>query len=724
MFKSLGESDTNLKACTSTDDELTEVFFFPKPEENIKLVEEWSNLSVISDVLVDDLIGEGNPQIYTLCAAGHRSSLAVLKHGLSVTEVGNSQLPKKALSVWTLKEKNADEFDKYVIISFQKNTLVLLIGDKIVEVKETPIDTRKSTILVSLLQDDSIVQVHSSGIKHIRPNGVSSEWQADQGKITFAACNSKQLAVSIQGGELIYFELDSEGGLAEREKVNLDSEVLCMSMGEIPAERQRSKFLAVGFIDNTVGLYSLDVDSCLLKMSHQFLPATPESVCLAEYDDPSGSVSDEDRSGSQLFLHVGLTNGALFKTSVEKLTGSLTETRTRFIGTSPVKLFRLRVGGRNTVISLSSKPWISYLHKDNFIMTPLIYNSLDYVWGFQSSICQNGVVAIRDNFLKIFKIENLGDLFSQTTMPLRYIPRKIMCHQQSRNIFIMEGMHRAYSENENKRQLAKLREQYPNEPNYNESYKLVAPEGTWASCVRIVSPFSLTTTDLHELKNNETAISMCIVNFDQYKEDTFLLVGTIKDYQMMPQSKSSCFVHTFFLEEGGKKMQLFHTTTVNGIPYSLAPYKGKVLAGIGNMLRMYDIGKKQLLKKCEYKHLYMGINNIYTFGERIFVTDISDSFHLLKHKARENQFVEIADDVLPRWITSAAVLDYHTLVGADKFENLFVCRLPESIDEEVNEDFFTYKFKWEAGYLNGASCKVFLYLPSLNRSATTSSARS
>jgi splicing factor 3B subunit 3 len=84
---------------------------------------------------------------------------------------------------------------------------------------------------------------------------------------------------------------------------------------------------------------------------------------------------------------------------------------------------------------------------------------------------------------------------------------------------------------------------------------------------------------------------------------------------------------------------------------------------------------------------------------------MSDSFHLLKYKPRENQFVEIADDVLPRWITSAAILDYHTLVGADKFENLFVCRLPDSIDEEINEDFFTYKFKWEAGYLNGAACK-------------------
>jgi splicing factor 3B subunit 3 len=704
---SLGEKEENPKICSSTDPESTNVVFFPKPVENLKLVEEWSNLSVISDMLIEDLIGEGNPQIYTLCAAGHRSSLRVLKHGLDVTEVAKPDLPRKALSVWTLKEKNSDEFDKYIIISFQKNTLVLLIGEVVVEAKDINLETKKSTLMVCLMEDDSIVQVFPTGIRHMKPGGTNfSEWTCEHGKVTSAACNKKQVALAVQGGELIYFELDSDGSLTEKERNKLDSEILCMSIGDIPKDRQRAKFLACGFTDNTVRLFSLDVGTCLLKLSHQSLPSAPESVCLVEYDDPASKFEDGASNG-QLFLHVGLTNGALFKTSVEKMTGSLTETRTRFLGTDPVKLFRVRVGGRNTMLALSSRPWISYLHKDSFMVTPLIYKGLDYVWSFHSSISQESIVGVKDYRLKIFKIENLGELFSQTTMPLRYMPRKILCHQKTRNMFIMEGMHRAYSESENKKQLTKLREAYPNEKNFSDSYKLVAPEGTWASCVRIVSPFSLTTSDLHELKNNETAISMSIVNFERYKDDsdTFLLVGTIKDYVMMPKSFTSCYVHTFLLDENGKKMQAIHTTTMDGIPYSLAPHKGKVLAGIGYMLRMYDLGKKQLLKKCEYKHLYMGVNNIFTFGERIFVTDLSDSFHLLKHKTNENQFVEIADDVLPRWITSAAVLDYHTLVGADKFQNLFVCRLPESVDEEVNEDFFTYKFKWEAGYLNGAACK-------------------
>ena len=669
------------------------------------LVDEWQSMASITNMLVDDLVGEGSNQIYALCAAGYRSSLRVLKHGLQINEVANSQLPKKPSCVWTLKAKYTDENEKFIVLSFQKNTLVLLIGDTIVDDKDTKLETKKATILPALLQDDSILQVFSTGFRHIKPDGQISEWTSDQGKVTNAVANGKQIALSIQGGEIVYFELDNQGSITEKDKVTLDSEILCMAISDIPKDRQRAKYLACGFTDNTVRLFSLDVGSSLLKVSGQAMPTTPESVCLIEYDDPGYIKGDEDYQNNQVFLHVGLINGSLFKTSVDKLEGSLTETRTRFLGTAPVKLFKIKIAGRTAMIALSSKPWICYLFRDSFMVTPFIYKSLDYVWSFQNNICPDGVVGIKDNFLKIFKILNLGDLFSQTSMPLRYTPRKIMCHEQSRMLFVMEGMHRAYCESENKKHLLKLREAYPNEPNFSENLKLIAPEGTWASCIRIVSPFSMTTTDLHELKNNETAMSMAIVNFDQYKDDTFLLVGTIKDYVMMPKSFSSCFVHTFLLEEGGKKMQILHTTTMDGIPYSLCTHKGKVLAGIGYMLRMYDIGKKQLLKKCEYKHLYMGVNNIYTMGERIFVTDLSDSFHLLKHKTRENQFVEIADDVLPRWVTSAAVLDYHTIVGGDKFENLFVCRLPESVDEEGNEDFNTYKFKWEAGYLNGAACK-------------------
>jgi splicing factor 3B subunit 3 len=91
------------------------------------------------------------------------------------------------------------------------------------------------------------------------------------------------------------------------------------------------------------------------------------------------------------------------------------------------------------------------------------------------------------------------------------------------------------------------------------------------------------------------------------------------------------------------------------------------LAGVGNRLRLYEIGRKKLLRKAEIKNLNSPINTIKTWGERIYATEVNDSFHMYKYKAREQTFYDIADDILTRYITATAILDYHTMIGADKF---------------------------------------------------------
>ena len=51
-------------------------------------------------------------------------------------------------------------------------------------------------------------------------------------------------------------------------------------------------------------------------------------------------IVDEER---QIFLNVGLNNGVLLKTVIDSVTGNLTDTRTRFLGSKPVKLFKITV---------------------------------------------------------------------------------------------------------------------------------------------------------------------------------------------------------------------------------------------------------------------------------------------------------------------------------------------------------------------------------------------
>jgi len=144
---------------------------------------------------------------------------------------------------------------------------------------------------------------------------------------------------------------------------------------------------------------------------------------------------------------------------------------------------------------------------------------------------------------------------------------------------------------------------------------------------------------------------------------------------------------------------------VENVPGALAPFQGRLLAGVGNLLRIYDLGKKKLLRKCETKVsqcflfliLWTDINvisqllpnfvkTIHTMGDRIIVGDISESFHYLKYKKTENQFYIFADDTAPRWVTSSTLLDYDTVAGGDKFGNVFICRLPTELSDEIDDD--------------------------------------
>lgn len=390
--------------------------------------------------------------------------------------------------------------------------------------------------------------------------------------------------------------------------------------------------------------------------------------------------SFEEEATAQLFLHVGLNNGVLLRTAVDGVTGNLTDTRTRFLGSRPVRCFKILIHNEPSMLALSSRSWICYHYLSKYYVVPLSYDPFDYAAGFNSTVCAEGIVGISSNNLKIITPERLGELFNQTTLPLRYIPRKMTIHPESHYLVLIESSNRSFCDrerNELKKQLYQGNEEIMQLPEAQIG-ALRAPSGCWASCVRVVEPISLKTLDLVELENNESATSLHLLNFSSHEGELILIIGTVKDLVFQPRSFSACFLYAFSFTENGTRLQMLHKTAVEDIPYCLTAFKGKLLAGIGNKLRLYDIGLKKMLKKAELKGFSTGINTIQTHGERIFVTDLADSFHVLKFRPKLQTFYEFADDILPRWITSACILDHRTIVGGDKFENVFVCRLPSS----------------------------------------------
>lgn len=227
--------------------------------------------------------------------------------------------------------------------------------------------------------------------------------------------------------------------------------------------------------------------------------------------------------------------------------------------------------------------------------------------------------------------------------------------------------------------------------------------GQWASCVRVVDPSTLSTTQCLELDNNEAALSLAVVAFEVAPEAGALLcVGTAKGLRFNPRGDEGGFVRVYRFSSNGQTLELLHSTDVGGVPRAMAAFRGRLLVGVGGLLRMYDIGKKKMLKKCEYRSLPCEIATIHTTGPRIYVGDAQESVHFMKYKRAENKFYVFADDSIPRHITAVAPLDYDTVAGADRFGNAFVLRLPPELSAAVEEDPTAGKFALESGTLGGA----------------------
>ena len=345
------------------------------------------------------------------------------------------------------------------------------------------------------------------------------------------------MIIALTGGEIIYFELDAPGNLIEVEKKDLAMEAACVDVGPIPEGRQRSRFLAVGGWDNTVRILSLDPEDCLTILSTQALPALAESLAvrmLCKHEHVRAffvfavwcvQVVEMERKGSeaglpQLYLNVGLQSGVFMRTAIDSITGVLSDTRTRFLGNRPIRLFKVTVRDSTGVLALSSRSWLCYDYLSRFHLVPLSYEMLEYASNFASDQCPEGLVSICGNTLRILTVERLGEVFNQQIIPVRYTPRRWAVHPSTSYLVTIETDNNALTLKEEAKALQDIMTDadappqvhpdfmnlngVPNEEMPRSIYGISrAGPGKWASCIRVLNAIEGQTLSILELDNNE-----------------------------------------------------------------------------------------------------------------------------------------------------------------------------------------------------------------------------
>eukprot|EP00730_Choanoeca_flexa_P003436 TRINITY_DN11412_c0_g1_i1.p1 TRINITY_DN11412_c0_g1~~TRINITY_DN11412_c0_g1_i1.p1 ORF type:complete len:1210 (+),score=373.66 TRINITY_DN11412_c0_g1_i1:24-3653(+) len=710
---SLGDNEDEPQFLSSDEDEAT--YFRPRGLLNLALLDSLDSLSPILDAKLADIGHQDSPQLYSVCGRGATSTLRVLQHGLQVAEMASSELPGNPSAIWSVKRHVDDESDAFMVLSFTDATLVLGIGETVEEVTDSGFLGTVPTLWACRIGDDALLQIHAEGIRHIRYDSRVNEWKTPgKNSITHCAVNERQVAIVLSNGELVYFELDRTGQLNEyTERMEMTSQVTALALAPVAESAHTAKFLAIALDDQTVRVISLDQNNCLQPLNMQALPGTTaSSLCIVEVAGAPGEPST-------LSLNIGLDNGVLMRSTLDNVTADLSNARTRYLGSRAVKLFRIHVNGEHAVLALSAKPWLCYRFQGQSRISPLSYDSLEWASAFTSELCPEGMAAVTGNTLRIVALEKLGSVFHQSAIPLEYTGRKLQLDEQHALAFIAEGDQGNYtaakraevlSNPETSGRMEDLPDMAtastPLDPKqFGHAY---VGEHHWAANIRVVNLKQGETTCLIPLEQDEMVLSLAKVAFGAGEGPLHLVAGVVKGWKPLDQTFDSAFLATYMLSGSNMdQLVLVHKTPVmGGLPAALAEFNGRLLAGVGKYLRLFDLGKKKLLRKCENKHLPNQIVSISSMGTRIVVADQKESFFWVKFKPAENQLVIFADDTNPRWCSAMLMLDYNTVCGADKFGNIVVARLPEDVTDYVEEDPTGTKAFWSRGLLNGASQKM------------------
>ena len=391
----------------------------------------------------------------------------------------------------------------------------------------------------------------------------------------------------------MYYELDLTGSFKEvHVSQSLPETIISMHIGPVPEGRQRTRLLAIGCSDDAVRIISLFPEDQLEPLSVQALTSNPTSVLLQEID-------------KMQFLFVGLSSGIYIRLTVDS-NGAITDPRSRQIGTSPIKLSSMiaeTAQGQNAaVIAMCSRSWLNFSRQGKMMdMTSLFYEPFEYACGFKSEQFASAIVGTVDSSLRIIAIDNLDVAFSRHSIPL-----PLMC----RKFFYQEDM----------------------------SKFLLLEMEAGQSVLQLLNPYDGSLTDLLRVEAGYTILSATFCTFHTHLEDKFLAVGLAKNFTMLPRRAESCQIVLYQHSKDTDQLTLVHITEVEQIPSCMIAFDGRLLVGIGSILRLYDVGKKKLLRKCETRIQTHAIS-IQSQGRRLYIADASESVHCVLYLPDDNRFL-------------------------------------------------------------------------------------
>ncbi|GME85117.1 unnamed protein product [Ambrosiozyma monospora] len=400
-----------------------------------------------------------------------------------------------------------DKTDKFIVLAFSEETLVLGITSDIEQVENSGFVTESTTTKgVAQIGQHSLVQIHSNGIRQIFYNENDEpqkqvDWSAPPSiEVLHSSCTNTQIALALSNRELVYFEVDEFDRLIEySERKEMGAQISSLSLGDVSTGQIRFPFIIVGCEDQTLTVLKTDPDSTLEVVTNEKLSSIPSSL-LAMYNFSSNGHGEEDGDDEgllsgppTLYLHAGLQSGVYARLSMDSTTGELSNPRNRYTGPKAVTLCKLKLAGQNFVGINSTRTYVGYPTDDLKIIALSKKICTDMCSLKSDDIQKNGVLGVFDNYLTIFTIDQLDTDLLIENADLRYTPRAMAdCTELNGIIYVVESdynMKSPYLEDVQNEQQEEL-ETFEADEDLQELeayYKLFGYESdnnSWGSCIQ------------------------------------------------------------------------------------------------------------------------------------------------------------------------------------------------------------------------------------------------
>ncbi|EMC92310.1 hypothetical protein BAUCODRAFT_151722 [Baudoinia panamericana UAMH 10762] len=684
-------------------------YFTPRGLTFTSLAYDVPGLNPLMRTKVDNLTGEDAPQIYAIQGTGNSSVLKTMRHGLEINEIVSSPLGNLQYdNLWSLKHRAVDDYHSYLLLSsgYGDKTIVLSIGDEVETMENSPFLTNRATITANQMGDATLVQVHARGILSVLESGALNEWPAPAHRtIVAASSNDRQLLLGLSSSELAFFFMGDDGVLNQLEEMpEMSGKITALSVGQTPRGQQQAKYAVVGCDDCTIRVYSIELETALEPRSVQALSAVPTSIEVVEMLDPSSNVLVN-------YVHIGLQSGLYLRAVIDDVTGELGEVRTRFLGARPTRIFPVEIAEEQGIVASSSRPWLGYNNKGTYTLTPLVTGQVEAARPFVTEHLR-GFCAVQGQSLLIFTLPTTDGRLSSSEVGLKYTPRAMTRHPYSPVWYVAQSDGNTLAQGTKDQLLSADGAMNGVDEDVSKQLGLSRSAGHWASCIQAVDPiFAKAATHTIEFTDNEAALCCAAVPFESKNWEVYLAVGTGQHLRPGVSAKGQAprgYVHIYKLLEDGRNMELVHKTPFDAPIYAVHAFQGRLALGVGADLFLYDVGLKSLLRKSRGTVVANTITSIDSRGNRLICADVSESITYVVFKPKHNRMIGFVDDVIQRWTTTAAMIDYETSAGGDKFGNLWVVRCPEQASKESDEEGLGGYIVNERSYLGGAPYRLEL----------------